>query len=135
MVRVGVVAGCVIRQDGMFLLVQEKNPKVYGLWNVPAGHVDEGETIEEAAVREAKEETGFEVTLDHEVGVHHGSATESVLHIFAANITGGELAIDPSEVLDAQWFTYDEIESLHEQQKLRAPWVFTVITIAKTSCL
>ena len=54
---VPVVAGCVIQKDGKYLLVQEKQQKVYGLWNLPAGHVDEGETFEEAAIRESQEET------------------------------------------------------------------------------
>lgn len=63
MVLAGVVAGCVIKKDGNYLLVQERQPKVYGKWNLPAGHVDKDETIEQAAVREAKEETGYEVEL------------------------------------------------------------------------
>ncbi len=46
---VGVVAGCVIRRDSTYLLVQEKQKKAYGLWNLPAGYVDKGETIEQAA--------------------------------------------------------------------------------------
>lgn len=50
-----VVAACVIKDsDNRYLLVQEAQPKVYRLWNLPAGHVDRGETIEDAAVREAK---------------------------------------------------------------------------------
>jgi ADP-ribose pyrophosphatase YjhB (NUDIX family) len=58
-----IVAGCVLRQNDKFLLVQEKLPKVYGKWNLPAGHVDIGETIEDAAVREVLEETGHTVQI------------------------------------------------------------------------
>jgi 8-oxo-dGTP pyrophosphatase MutT (NUDIX family) len=53
------IAGCVIRDTyGRFLLVQERLEKVYGKWNMPAGHVEAGETIKAAAIRETKEETG-----------------------------------------------------------------------------
>ena len=58
-----VVAGVVVEKDSKYLLVQEKKELVYGLWNLPAGKVDEGETVEEAAVREAKEEVGYKVRL------------------------------------------------------------------------
>lgn len=53
--RIGVVAGCIIFQEGKYLMVQEKQEKVYGLWNVPAGYVDKGEEVEAAAIREALE--------------------------------------------------------------------------------
>ena len=58
------IAGCLIEHDKKFLLVQEAKPAVYGKWNTPAGHVDEGETLEEAALRETKEETGYDVMID-----------------------------------------------------------------------
>ena len=48
-----VVAGVVLEHDGTYLLVQEKQPRAYGLWNLPAGRVDEGDTIEQTAVKEA----------------------------------------------------------------------------------
>ena len=60
---VGIVAGCLIEKDGRYLLVQEKQPKVYGLWNLPAGYVDKGEAIRQAAIREAKEESGMPLNL------------------------------------------------------------------------
>lgn len=40
-----VIAGCLIEQEGKFLLVQEAKPSAYGLWNTPAGHVDESEGL------------------------------------------------------------------------------------------
>ena len=56
-------AGCIIEKDGKYLLVQEAQKHVYGLWNLPAGKVEEGYTIAETAVKEAKEETGFDVEI------------------------------------------------------------------------
>lgn len=58
------ISGVVLRNDnGNFLLVQEAKPSAYGLWNLPAGHVDPGETPRDAAVREAREETDYIVRI------------------------------------------------------------------------
>ena len=56
-----IAAGVVIKLDGKYLLIQENSPggKIHELWSFPSGKVDKGETIEEAAVREAKEESGY----------------------------------------------------------------------------
>jgi len=43
-----VVAGCVLEKDGKYLLVQEKQKAAYEKWNLPAGRVDAGETVEQA---------------------------------------------------------------------------------------
>ena len=53
-------------EQGRLLTIREKRPVVGGyLWSVPAGMVDEGETVEEAAVREVKEETGLDLDVSH----------------------------------------------------------------------
>jgi ADP-ribose pyrophosphatase YjhB (NUDIX family) len=109
-----VVAGVVIKKDGKYLLVQEKQEKVHGKWNLPAGHVDKGETLEQAAIREAKEESGLNVKLGKHLLVVHQSADRPVLHAFAAEIISGELVFPQDELLDARWFTYDEIVTMKD---------------------
>jgi 8-oxo-dGTP pyrophosphatase MutT (NUDIX family) len=124
-----VVAGCVIRQDdGKYLLVQEKQPKVYGLWNLPAGHVDKGEAIEDAAIREAKEETGYDVELGDKIGIYHETIESPVRHAFNARIVGGALNIQEDEILDAGWFSYEEITTMRRDGKLRVEWIYDAIT-------
>lgn len=56
-----IITGGIIEKDGKFLLVQEAKEKVYGKWNIPAGHLDFNETIFEGAKREIFEETGCKV--------------------------------------------------------------------------
>jgi 8-oxo-dGTP pyrophosphatase MutT (NUDIX family) len=124
-----VVAACVIQnEEGKYLLVQEAQPKVYGLWNIPAGHVDKGESIEAAAVRETKEEAGFDVKLLKKIGIWHDAVEEAVRHAFTAEIVGGELTAQPGEILDAQWFSYNKIITMHNEGKLRVEWIFDAIT-------
>lgn len=112
-----VVCGVLIEKDGKYLLVREKQPKVYGLWNLPGGRVDEGETLEEAAVREAKEECGLEVCLIEPLITINRSIELPVLHAYSAKIISGEINFPEDEILDVQWFSKDEI--LHMKDKLR----------------
>ena len=59
--RVGTAAGCVVRRDGMYLLMRRHRfiTDTIG-WEIPAGRVDQGERPRDAAVRECIEETGWE---------------------------------------------------------------------------
>jgi len=128
-IKIYVVAGVVIKRDGKYLLVQEKKPSAYGLWNLPAGHVEEGYTVEETAVKEAKEETGYDVELIRELGIFHKNADKSCKHAFLAKIIGGELSIPEKEILDVKWFTYDEILGMKE--KLRTPAILEAIDLVE----
>ena len=124
---VGVVAGCLLKQNDTYLLVQEAQEAAYGLWNLPAGHVDKGEGLEAAAIREVKEETGYEVKLIREIALIHETAAQSIKHIYLAEIIGGKLVPQEGELLDAKWLSFDEIMSLNENSKLRKPWVWNII--------
>ncbi|HCP08865.1 MAG TPA: hypothetical protein DIT25_03655 [Candidatus Moranbacteria bacterium] len=126
-VKTNVVAGVVIKQDGKYLLVQEKYEKIYGLWNFPAGRVDVGDTIEQTAVKEAKEESGYDVELIRKIDIFQDTAKEDAKHAFEAKIIGGELKFPEDEILDAKWFTYGEIVGMKD--KLRGAWILKAIEI------
>ncbi len=122
---VGTTAGCVIKQNGKYLLVQEGLPKAYGLWNMPAGHTNPGETPEEAAVREVREETGYEVELDELISVFTDGP--KLRYTYTAHIVGGELNFPKDEIMDAKWLTYSELEKLAADGKFRKDWIFKAI--------
>lgn len=120
-----VAAGVVIKQDNKYLLVQESMASQYGLWNWPAGKVDVGETIEEAAVREAKEESGYDVKIVRKLGIWQDSAKHASQHAFEAEIIGGELNFPKDELLDVKWLTKEQIYSMKD--KLRTSWIIGAI--------
>ncbi len=64
-------ADIVIRlADGSVVLAKRKSEPYKGEWGLPGGKMESGETIEAAAIREAKEETGLTIALDHVIGVY-----------------------------------------------------------------
>ena len=121
-------AGAMIEKDGKFLMVQEAKPHVYGLWNWPAGHLEEGETFEEGAAREIKEETGFDVEIGKEIGEWPGDDNpQKRKKLFLAKIVGGELKVLEGELLDVAWYTEEEIRAMSD--KLRSRWVLEGLDI------
>jgi ADP-ribose pyrophosphatase YjhB (NUDIX family) len=125
---IGIVAGSIIREEGKYLMVQEAQPKVKGLWNVPAGYVDKDEDVKVAAIREAKEESGYDIELDGLIGLYHDSTNEPLKHVYRARIVGGELKAQEDEIMDAKWLGYDEIKILNENGEIRARWIYDAIT-------
>ena len=124
---VTLVAGVVLRNEqGKYLLVQEAKTHVHGLWNWPAGKLEPGETLQEAAIREAKEETNLDVALSSRRYFHKGHGdkqTNHVTHLFRAEVLGGELTYKAGELLDARWFSPAEIRRLAETGKTRGDWI------------
>ncbi len=129
--QVFVAAAVILEKDYKYLMVQEAKEEAYGLWNLPAGRVEVGETIEDAAVREVKEETGYSVNLLGKVAIFHESHEHGIKHVYAGEITDGDLDIPEGEILDAQWFSFEEIEAMRDQ--VRKPWVIDSIRIFEES--
>ncbi len=63
------VSACVWR-EGRVLIIQRAKPPLAGIWSLPGGHVEPGETVLAAAHRELTEETGIEARLQHLVGLY-----------------------------------------------------------------
>ena len=70
--------------DGRLVLLRRTLDPGKGLWTFPGGHVDLGESVEDAARREAMEEVHIAVELEHLVGVYSRADTQIVLIVYAA---------------------------------------------------
>ena len=86
-------------EGGKIVLIQRKNPP-YG-WALPGGFVDYGESLESAALREAKEETCLDVALLYQLGAYSDPARDPRFHtisvVFVAKATGNPKAADDAK--------------------------------------
>ena len=89
-----VAAGVVFSYDGGVLLVQRAIHPSYGKWVFPGGYVDRGETLESAALREVREESGLVVRLTRLLGVYSFPDNPVIVVAYAGDVTGGSLTID-----------------------------------------
>lgn len=85
-ITIGVAA---FNEQNQLLIVKRSNRPAAGLWTLPMGHVEIGETLEEAAIREVYEETGLWVTLESTIDVFTHESLE--LTIFFGKIFNGIL--------------------------------------------
>src|SRR3989344_9191896 len=115
-----------VRQD-KFLLVQEFVGGIRELWGLPGGGIKRNEAAEMAAIREVKEETGFNIELLKELAVIEDKKRANVRHVFLGEIKGGELKIDKTENTDARWMTINETKN--PNVKLRGDWVIKALTL------
>ena len=105
-------AFALILREGQILMIKRGIKPHRGYWCPPGGVRDEGESLEEAAVREVKEETGLDVEVMETLGQVVGPITGSPLTVFLCTPIGGSLSPAPPETTEAMWVPYDELSRL-----------------------
>ena len=123
--RPHVTVACVVARGDRYLMVEEDINGV-AMFNQPAGHLEDNETLCAAAVRETLEETAWHVELRHFIGVQQWRSTEHGDMVLRFSFAARALRHDPDRVLDADitralWLTRDEIAALGE--RLRSPLI------------
>ena len=83
-----------------------------GRYSALAGFVEAGETIEQAVVREVREEVGVEIANLRYFGSQSWPFPHSLMIAFRAEWAGGEIVIDPNELADAQWFDPEALPAI-----------------------
>lgn len=111
--------GAIIIQDNRVVLVKRAHPPIQGQWSIPGGVLEVGELVREAAIREAREETGLIVEPTHLLGVYDRILRNQeqrvqyhyVLVDFLCRPVGGELQA-ASDAVEVRWFTREELPAL-----------------------
>jgi len=124
-----VTVAAILEQDGKFLLVEEHTSQGT-LFNQPAGHLEPGESLLAAVVRETLEESAYEFEPQHLIGIYrwHSPASDTTYLRFA--FTGHILAHHPHQALDegvirASWMAPEEIRA--GQAHHRSPLVLRCV--------
>ena len=97
------------------LLIKRRTVPFRGYWALPGGRVESGESVEQAIVREVKEETGLEVAVVRKIGEYHEQGVQDGVEYdyypacFLVNVVGGETRKQESEIEEIKLFSLDEV--------------------------
>lgn len=124
-----ITVATVIEKDGKYLLVEESSNGEL-VFNQPAGHLDPDETLNEAAVRETYEETGWNVELSGVVGLALYHSPHNQVTYQRTTFYGSPLSHNPNLKLDdgierAVWMSYEEM--LSNAARMRSPLVIKCV--------
>ena len=111
--------GAIVIEGDRVLLVKRAHPPIQGQWSIPGGVLEVGEMVREAAVREAREETGLMVEPGELLGVYDRILRDPeqrvqyhyVLIDFLCRVVGGEL-LAASDAAEVRWFRREELSAL-----------------------
>jgi ADP-ribose pyrophosphatase YjhB (NUDIX family) len=101
-----VVALVFIRRDDSILLVRQNYGRQF--WSLPGGVVEPGESVDQAAVREVKEETGLAVQIKRVVGLYSKPAASALAITFEGTVIGGSLN-PANEISECHYFPLDHL--------------------------
>ena len=124
-----VTVATVVVRDGRLLCVEER-ANGHLVINQPAGHLEPDESLLEAAIRETREETGWNVRITHVVGAYQWKATETGRHYLRFAFAAEPLDEIPGTTLDegivrTLWLTPQELQA--EQARHRSPLVWRTV--------
>jgi ADP-ribose pyrophosphatase YjhB (NUDIX family) len=120
-------ASAIVADDRGRILLQRRADN--GLWSIPGGRMEVGETIAQTAVREVEEETGLVVEPERLLGIYSnpnhvveygdGEIRQQLSVVFACRPVGGQLATSTEESLEVGFFTPEQIVDLPMHPSIR----------------
>jgi ADP-ribose pyrophosphatase YjhB (NUDIX family) len=124
-----VTVATVVVRDGRLLCVEERS-NGHLVINQPAGHLEPDESLLDAAVRETREETGWNVRITHVVGAYQWKAPETGRHYMRFAFAAEPVGEIPGATLDegivrAMWLTPQELQA--ESARHRSPLVWRTV--------
>lgn len=123
-----VTVATIVEDKGNYLLAHEA-PEGHNVYNQPAGHLDEGESLIAAAERETLEETGYEVRVTDYLGMYRYIAPNGITYLrhgFVASLVKhhADFQLDKG-IIDAVWMSYEDVCANNNQ--MRSPMVKQLI--------
>lgn len=101
-----VACSAVIERGGEYLLARRRD---IGLWNLPGGGLEPGETVEECLAREVQEEVGIAIRVVRLVGVYSKPQKNEIVLTFLCKLASDDEPTTSDEVSEVGWFKLDRI--------------------------
>lgn len=126
----GLFSGRYGRREGAHVLATDADGRILVVrvtylgpgWMLPGGHVERGETPHHAAIRETREETGLEVTIDRLLLVDASRPTATSF-VYAGSIVGGTLEPQLGEIAEAGWLHPDDLGPNSGELRALLRWI------------
>ncbi len=128
--KVPVAAGAIVLFQNQVLLVQLNNPHhKKGLWGLPGGKLNRGESLEQGMMRELKEETGIiaHSYTYHHIGIIHEKANAICKHVFLVNLHAAinSFSFDAREIMQVKWVQLDK--NILKGFTFRTEWIYPLL--------
>ena len=135
--KIHLTVATVVEREGQFLMVKETKAGRQFI-NQPAGHVEPGEDIIAAALRETHEETGWVVSVNGFLGISTFTAEATGVTYYRMTFVATPLNLDPQATIDpdidlALWMSLDEIRA--QKEHLRSPLVLSCLDDYVDKCI
>ena len=112
------VASIITKEKGDIMLVKRAVDPSIGKWSFPSGFVDQGENLEDALIREVREEINLSIKVNYLIGVYSYQDNPVILCVFDAEILSGEIIMN-NEISGVEEFSLENLPDLafkHDKQ-------------------
>ena len=131
-----IVAQVYVKKDNKILMVQENKDGIKGKWGMPAGKLEDNETILECAIRETKEETNINIGVKGLIRIDQSTSSigQLIILYFLGEYISGDIKFDGKEISDVKWMSEKEILSIKDNIRGKET-IEEILSLAKKKCI
>lgn len=132
-----IVSQVYVKKDDKILMVQENKDSKKGKWNMPAGKLEDNETVIDAAIRETKEETNIDVKINGLIAIQENISQigQLIILYFFGEYISGEIKFDSNEIANVKWMTKEEIKKLDKNIIRGGETIDDILSLAEKSII
>ena len=132
-----IVSQVYVKKGNKILMVQENKAGKKGKWNMPAGKLEDEESVIDAAVREVKEETNLDVHITGLIGIQESitSLGQLIILYFSSEYDSGRVQYDKEEISMVKWMSEDEILAMDKEMIRGGETIEKLLSLSKENII